>query len=132
MDNIEKWSNKIQEDDSNFDYYIELSRSYEYLGEIDKAIKVYKSYSYEKLDIVSYLYNNNLAKIYDKKGDYNEANIHYLKIIKTFKGQYLGSYKSLIENYIVLKDKDNAWKYYVEFQKVGGKSNEILRKLEKM
>ena len=132
LDNIEKWSDKIQEDNSNFDYYIELARSYKYLGDIDKSIEIYKSYSHEKQETVSFLYHNNLAKIYDKKGDYAEANKHYLEIIKNFNGQYKNAYLSLIENYIILKDKDNAWKYYIEFQKIEGENIEILRKLEKM
>ena len=77
LDNIKKWSDKIQEDDSNFDYYIELARSHKNLGDIDKSIEIYKSYSYEKQDIVLYLYHNNLAKIYEEKKDYEEANKHY-------------------------------------------------------
>jgi len=131
-DDIKKWRDKIQEDDSNFDYYIELSRAYEYLGSIDKAIEIYKSYPYEKQETVLFLYHNNLAKIYDKNNDYKEANNHYLEIIKNFNEQYPNSYVSLTENYITLNDKDNAWKYYIEYQKIGGEDIEILKKLESM
>jgi len=130
--NIEKWSDKIQEDDSNFDYYIELSRAYEYLGDIDKSIEVYESYPNEKQENDSFLYHNNLAKIYDKNNDYEEANKHYIEIIKNYDGLYPNSYVSLIENYITLNDKDNAWKYYIEYQKIGGEDIEILKKLESM
>ena len=132
LDNIKKWDNKIQEDDSNFDYYIELARAYKYLGDINKSIEIYKSYPHEKQGTVLYLHCNNLAKLYETKKDYTEANKHYLEIIKNFNGQYKNAYLSLIENYIILKDKDNAWKYYIEFQKAGGENIEILKKLEKM
>ena len=132
LNNIEKWNGKIQEDDSNFDYYIELARAYKYLGDTDKAIEIYESYPREKRGTVLYLYHNNLAKLYEAKKDYKEANKHYLEIIKNFKGRYKNAFVSLIENYIILKDKDNAWKYYIEFQKAGGENIEILKKLEKM
>ncbi len=132
LDNIEKWKTKIQEDDSNFDYYIELARSHKYLGDIDKAIEIYESYPHKKQDAVLFLYHNNLAKIHETKKDYAEANKHYLEIIRNFNGQYKSAYLSLIENYIILKDKDNAWRYYIEFQKAGGEDIEILKKLEKM
>ena len=132
LDNIKKWGDKIQEDDSNFDYYIELARAHKYLGDTDKSIEIYKSYPREKQGTVSFLYCNNLAKLYETEKDYEEANKHYLEIIKNFNGQYKNAFVSLIENYIILKDKDNAWKYYIEFQKAGGEDIEILKKLEKM
>ena len=132
LDDIEKWKAKIQEDDSNFDYYIELARSHKYLADIDKAIEIYESYPHEKQDAVLFLHCNNLAKLYETKKDYAEANKHYLEIIRNFNGQYKNAYLSLIENYIILKDKDNAWKYYIEFQKAGGEDIEILKKLERM
>ncbi|MCK5459669.1 hypothetical protein KAI52_00975 [Candidatus Parcubacteria bacterium] len=132
LDNIKKWSDKIQEDNSNFDYYIELARAHRYLGNTDKSIEIYKSYPYEKQGTVLYLYHNNLAKIYEYKKDCEEANNHYLEIIKNFKGQYSNTYLFLTKNYIILQDKDSAWKYYIEFQKTGGEDIEILKKLEKM
>ena len=132
LDNIKKWGDKIQEDNSNFDYYIELARSYKYLSDIDKSIEIYKSYPHEKEGTVLFLYHNNLAKIYETEKDYAEANKHYLEIVKNFNGQYQNAYISLVENYIILKDKDNAWKYYIEFQKAGGEDIEILKKLEGM
>lgn len=80
----------------DIDFFLEKARYQEYLGSYGDAIEtLLESFKYYENTSAGW---NNIAKLYDKAGDYKSAIIFYNKLINTF---------SLYRYYL-----DVAWDYY--------------------
>lgn len=120
FDKVDEYTEKIEQDVNNFDYRIELSRSYEYAGRLDKAIEIYEEYADQVSDDIFYLYHNNLASLYSDKGEYQTAIDHYLMITDKYGDEYYGIYLKIANAYLELDDKDQASEYYFKYRAISG------------
>ena len=134
LNKAEEYQQKIKEGikqgTDNFDYYIEQARAYQYAGNVDKAIKVYKDYESKVTDEIFFLYHNNLAKLYESKKEYQQAINEYLLVVEKFNAQYPSVLADLTRNYLELGDKQNANKYYFQFKAAGYSDGVIEQRLE--
>ena len=119
-DKAEEYKEKIKEDVNNFDYRIELARSYEYMGRIDKAIVVYQEVGDNISDDIAFLYHNNLAKLYEKKSQWEKAIVEYQAIIDKFDNQYPSIYLALANNYLSINNITEAERHYFHYRSATG------------
>jgi tetratricopeptide (TPR) repeat protein len=92
--------------------YVNLARGYEKLGDLKKAVNVYKD------AIASGLYTssiyNNLGKLYEKLEEYDLAIAQYQILVNSFmENRYL---YDITWAYIKAKDRKNAEKYFNAWQ----------------
>jgi len=108
----------------NPDFFVEKARYANYLGQTDWAIEILNNlFNYYDNSSVAW---NNLAKLYEKKGDYNKANEYYQKIIDVFsEKQYWGFYYYIAKNYLIMDNKEKIKEYYEKYKKFGGSDSEI-------
>ncbi len=114
----------IVEEKPNSDFFIEKARYAQYLGQTDWAIEILNNlFDYYDNSSVAW---NNLAKLYEKKGDYNKANEYYQKIIDVFgEGQKWGFYYYIAKNCLIMDNKEKVEEYYEKYKSFGGFDSEI-------
>ena len=101
------------------DFFIEKSRYANYLGKVDWAIEIL-DYFFEYYDNSSVGWNN-LAKLYESKGEYNKANEQYFKFINAFGERNVwGSYYYVIKNYMAMDDREKVEEYYEKYKSFRG------------
>lgn len=89
-------------------YWLELARSYENLGKLGKALDTYEKAS--KIYSRSQAIENNMAKIYQKAGEYEKAVEKYQYLVESYQeDKYL---RDITKIYIELKDRKTAEKYF--------------------
>jgi tetratricopeptide (TPR) repeat protein len=127
--NYEESGGKVEEK-PNPDFFVEKARYAQYLEQTDWAIEILnKLFEYYKNSSVGW---NNLAKLYESKGDYNKANEYYLKIIDAFgEKQYWGQYYYIVKNYMIIGDREKVREYYKKYKSFGGYDEEIEEYLAK-
>lgn len=121
---------KKEEEKPNPDFFVEKARYAQYLEQNDWAIEILNElFKYYENSSVGW---NNLAKLYEKKKDYNKANEYYQKIIDTFgEEQFWGQYYYITQNYMVMGDKEKVREYYEKYKSFGGQDREIEEYLAK-
>lgn len=108
---------------------IDLSRAYEELGELGKAIKIYEDVL-ENGDGTKAILNN-LGRLYEKTEQYDKAIVMYQRINdEYFDRDYL---YDITWAYIRAGDRKNAEKYFnawqLEFKKTDTQTQEAIKKL---
>jgi len=121
---------QIKQDGSgNTMAYVVLARSHEKLGDLGKAIQVYK----DVLDdgMFSSAVHNNLGRLYEKVGEYDLAVEQYQILIDEFlESRYL---YDITWAYIRAKDHKKAEKYFNAWQLESQQTDEYTREeLEKL
>lgn len=99
---------KITTPDPPLPYWLELARSYENLGKLGKALDTYEDARefYSRSQAIE----NNVAKIYEKAGEYEKAVEQYQHLVEEFQeDKYL---RNITKIYIELKDRKTAEKYF--------------------
>ena len=121
---------KKEEERPDPDFFVEKARYVQYLGQTDWAIEILNEiFKYYGNSSVGW---NNLAKLYEMKGDYNKANEYYFKIIDTFgEKQFWNYYYYIAQNYIVMDNKEKVKEYYDKYKSFGGFDREIEEYLAK-
>ncbi|MFH0951299.1 MAG: tetratricopeptide repeat protein [bacterium] len=119
-DKANEYKAKIKEDATNFDYRVELARSYEYMGRIDKAIDTYKEVGDSVVDESAYVYHNNLGKLYEKKGEWQKAIDEYNAIVTKFPDQYTAVHLNLANVYLELNNVEQAQQEYFYYRSATG------------
>ena len=119
----------LGEEKPNPDFFIEKARYAKYLGQIDWAIEILNNtFNYYENSSVVW---NNLAKLYEEKGDYIKANEYYQIIIDTFSEKtYWSLYYYMSKNAILMESKEKVEEYYEKYVGFGGSSEEIESYLE--
>jgi tetratricopeptide (TPR) repeat protein len=112
-----------------FNDLVSLSRTYEYLGEVGKAIDIYLYYGEKKPELADInSYNWNLAYLFYKAGEYEKAEEYLEKHPKTY-----SSLKFLVEISIKKGNKKEAENRYKEFKEKTNREDEMLeREIEKI
>ena len=112
------------EEKPNPDFFVEKARYAQYLGQTNWAIEILnKLFEYYENSTVAW---NNLAKLYESKGDYIKANEYYLKIIDAFgEKQHWGQYYYIAKNCIIMDNKEKTKEYYEKYKSFGGQDSEI-------
>lgn len=91
---------------------IDLALVYEQMGQVDKAIERYEDYIKEHGE--EFVLLNNLARLYEQQGNYEKATSLFKKLIEDYsEDEYL---YDLTNDYIQLKDLENAQKSYEDFK----------------
>jgi len=108
---------------------IELSRAYEEMGELGKALKVYED-AYEQGEWTKSMLNN-LGKLYEKTEQYDKAVVIYQRIIdEYFDRDYL---YNITWAYIRAGERKEAEKYFnawqLEFNKTDEQTQQAIKKL---
>lgn len=108
---------------------VELSRAYEQLGELGKAIAVYED-AIADGDVTKAMLNN-LGRLYEKVEEYDKAIAIYQRINdEYFDRDYL---YDITWAYIRAGDRKNAEKYFnawqLEFQKTDEQTQQAIKKL---
>ncbi|MEK9133053.1 MAG: hypothetical protein AAB606_05105 [Patescibacteria group bacterium] len=108
----------------DIDLFVEKARYLEYLGKYGKAIDVLlESFKYYENTSVGW---NNIAKLYDKKGDYKSAIVFYTKLVETF--DLNAYYLSLAWDYYRLEDIPKAREAYGRYvQFTSGQDLELIK-----
>ena len=108
---------------------IELSRSYESLGELGKAIRVYEDVLDDGNKTKAIL--NNLGRLYEKTEQYEKAVAMYQRISDEYFDH--GYLYDITWAYIHAGDRKNAEKYFnawqLEFQKTDEQTQQAIKKL---
>jgi len=127
--NYEQGGKKVEER-PNPDFFVEKARYAQYLGQTDWAIEILNEiFKYYDNSSVGW---NNLAKLYEMKGDYNKANEYYFKIIDTFGEQvFWNSYYYIAQNYRAMDNKEKVKEYYDKYKSFGGFDGETEEYLTK-
>ena len=114
----------LEESKPNPDFFIEKARYAKYLGQMDWAIEILNgAFDYYGNFSVAW---NNLARIYEYKGDYIKANEYYQIIIDTFfEEQFWSLYYNMTKNFMLMNDKSKVEEYYEKYKSFGGVSEEI-------
>ena len=120
VDKADEYKAKIKEDATNFDYRVELARSYEYMGRIDKAIATYQEVGDDVTDDIAYVYHNNLGKLYEKKGEWQRAIDEYQAIADKFPDQYVAVHLNLANAYLELNNVEQAQQEYFYYRSATG------------
>lgn len=104
--------------------YVSLARSYEKLGDREKAIKLYK----DAIDygIFASAVHHNLGRLYEKVGEYNLAVKQY--VILTDKFNEKNYLYDTTWAYIRGKNSEDADKYYKMWQSYSGKTDASAEK----
>lgn len=114
---IVEWSEKIDNYEPNEEFttpeapvhfYVKLAYAHEQLGDLNKAFKVYQDGKefYNR----SQAFENNLAKLYEKAGDYDKALDQYYYLSEEFQEpKYL---RNMVKIFIETKDRINAEKFF--------------------
>lgn len=114
---IVKWSDKIK----NYEptdklttpqapvaYYVKLAYAYEQLGQLNKSFNIYQDG--REFYTRSQAFENNIAKLYEKAGEYEKALEQYLYLSEEFQEtKYL---RNMVKIFIEIKDRKNAEKYF--------------------
>lgn len=119
-DQVNDYKEKIKAEADSFDYRIELARSYEYMGRLDKAIDTYKEVAGQVSGDASYVYHNNLGKLYEKKGEWDKAIEEYLAITTQFEDQYPAVYLNLANAYLEVNNVEQAQQNYFYYRSATG------------
>lgn len=108
----------------DIDYFIEKARYQEYLGQYGKAIDTLLA-SFRVYDNTSVGWNN-VAKLYEKVGDYKKANAFYKKLIETFRlDRY---YLDMAWNFYRMNELGKAYETFGRYtQLTGGKDDELFK-----
>ena len=114
----------VEEEKPSVDFFIEKARYANYLGQTDWAIEILNGvFNYYENSSVAW---NNLAKLYEEKGEYLKANEYYQKLIDIFaEKQFWSVYYHMVKNSLLVGDKDDAIEYYERYKSRGGYSEEI-------
>ena len=120
----------LNEEKPNVDFFIEKARYANYLGQTDWAIEVLNNiFDYYENSSVAW---NNLANLYEEKGEYVKANEYYQKIMDVFsEKQFWNVYYPMIKNSLMVGDEDKAIEYYEKYKARGGYDAEIEELLAK-
>ncbi len=112
------------------DYFIELARYANYLGQKDWAKTILLG-TFEYYDNSSVAWNN-LAVIYEEEGNYLKANEYYLKTLTVFTDKELwGLYYNIAKNCKFSNDMECAHIYYAKYKARGGFDGELEEYLVK-
>lgn len=87
---------------------VDLGRTYEALGDLKSAVKLYEDYITQGHRTQT-LYNN-VGRLYERVGKYNKAIDYYTKLVDEY-GE-LNYFYDICWAYIRAGDADNAAKYY--------------------
>ena len=119
-----------EEERPNPDFFVEKARYAQYLEQPDWAIEILNNlFDYYTNSSVGW---NNLAKLYERKKDYNKANEYYFKLIDTFgEKQFWNSYYYIAQNYRAMDNKEKVKEYYDKYKSFGGFDGETEEYLTK-
>lgn len=103
-------------DKPDIDFFIEKARYQEYLGKYGKAIQtLLEAFKYYENTTAGW---NNIARLYDKVGDYQSATVFYKKLIEMFRlNQY---YVDLARDFYMLGQYKLAYEAYGRFAQLTG------------
>lgn len=108
--------------------WINLARSYEYLGNLKMSLKTLEKA--KKFYDRSQAIENNIAKLYQKAGDYQKAIEQYLYLIDEFQDSKY--YYDIIKIYINKKDLENSEKYYNIYKSTGKTDSQFKQEIKKL
>lgn len=136
---VKEWTDKIKDykpeegaEDTRVpvNYFINKARYEDYLGlngdavdTLNKALQLYE---------ISSVAWNNLAKLYEERGDYETALGYYRMILDHFPDLTM-HHANIIRAYIKLGEKEKAEKYYYDYVNSTGHTDEdLLRQIKEM